>query len=239
MTRSDLAILHAGTTLAGLALFGLLARRKARRCLSFVAYLAAVAGGSLLSALHPVGRSWIWWLGIETLQALLALLVAFELAARTLRALPSASAAAQRALRVLLALTALSTLLGAFAARATLRAARSPEVLAFEVSSAVLPYMTYGAALLFTALLALANWYLLPVDPLHRAILVGFSAYLVLFSALTVSVRSEDRRVQTALSRVNSGAYLLLLAGWSYRAWRVDPLPPAPEALVRRLWPWR
>lgn len=235
MTQFDLAILHAGTALSALGLAGLLRRGRAGRCLSFAAFLASVAAGGLLVVL--LGLAWRWWLAIEVVQAALAVGVAFEIAARMLARLPGAATAARRAMRVVLALTVAGTAAALLFSLPALRGAGDVEVLSYRVASLVLPLLTYGAAFVFTALLALANWYLLPLDPLHRAVLVGFSVYLVLFSALLISVRSDE--VRGPLSRANSAAYLLLLGGWTWAAWRREPEPPAPEALVRRLWSWR
>lgn len=237
MTQSDLAILHAGTTLSAAGLVGLFVRRRAARCASFAAYLASVAAASVLVSVWPQALSWSGWLAVEVLQAVLAVGVVFEIAARMLARLPAAARTARWCMRGVLGLT-LAGGAGMLAWNAAqLRGASGPEALAYQVASSVLPLLTYGAAFLFTALLAVANWHLLPLDPLHRAVLVGFSVYLVLFSALLVSVRSEE--VRAALSRANSGAFLLLLTGWAWAAWRSEPAPPAPEAVVRRLWPWR
>lgn len=237
MTQSDLAILHAGTTLSAVGLMGLVVRRRVARCLFFAAYLASVAAASLLVSLRSGALSWSGWLASELLQAVLAVGVVLEITVRILASLPEAARAARRRMRLVVAVTLAGGLLSLAWDVSTWLRARGPDVLAYHVASSLLPLFTYGAAFLFIALLAVANWHLLPLDPLHRAVLTGFAVYLVLFSALLVSVRSED--VRAVLSRVNSGAFLLLLAGWAWVAWRREAAPPAPEALVRRLWPWR
>lgn len=216
---------------------GLVVRRRVARCLFFAAYLASVAGVSLVLSLQAGALSWSGWLVSELLQAALAVGVVLEIAARVLAALPEAARAARWRMRLVIVATLAGGALSlAWHAPAWFHT-RGPELLAYEVASSLLPVFTYGAAFLFIALLAVANWHLLPLDPLHRAVLVGFGIYLALFSALLVSVNSEE--VRAVLSRANSGAFLLLLAGWAWAAWRREAAPPAPEALVRRLWPWR
>jgi hypothetical protein len=237
VTHPELAFLHAGTILAAAGLAGLVVRRRAARCVFFAAYLVSVAATGLLVSLRPAALSWRVWLAVELLQGALAVGAAFEIAARILGRLPAAARSARRHMRAVVALTLAGGTASLAWEAAALRRAASPEALAYALASSVLPLLTYGAAFLFTALLAVANWYLLPLDPLHRAVLVGFSVYLVLFSALIVSVRSEE--VRTALSRANSVGFVLLLTGWTWAAWRSEPAPPAPETLVRRLWPWR
>ncbi len=235
MTPADLVILHSGTTLSVAGLTGLAARGRAGRCVSFTAYLACLAVASLLTSFVS-DPSWRFWLTIESVQGLLTLAVVFELALRMLVRLPRAAALAGRALGVVLALTLLGTLARLWVVLPQVLLAPSGERLAYEISSLLLPLVSYGAAFLCTALLAVANWYLLPLDPLHRGILVGFSVYLVLFSALLISLRGGHDQ---ALSRVNSSAFLLLLGAWNWAAWRLEPPEPAPADVVRRLWPWR
>ncbi len=227
-------ILHSGTALSAAGLTGLAVRGRARRCVSFTAYLASLALGSLSLSLVPA-PSWRSWLALECVQGLLTLAVVFELATRMLARLPGAAALARRALGAVLALTLVGTLARIVSVVPQVVGAPSAERLAYEWASLVLPLFTYGAAFLFTALLAVANWYLLPLDPLHRGILVGFSVYLALFSALLISVRGVHDR---ALSLTNSLSFLLLLALWTWAAWRPEPPVPAPPHVVTRLWPW-
>jgi hypothetical protein len=238
MTTLDRVILHTGTLLASVVLLGLAYRRRSGRCVSFVLYLLSVALPSLLAGLWPQRFfTWATWTSAELAQAAFALASALEIAWRTLDGLAAAAHVTRRLILIVLLVTAAFTWMAPSQPIVQITSATAREHTAAYVAVALLPRLTYGTAALFTALLAVLTFYLLPVDPLHKAIMVGFSLYLVLFSVLFISILSEATRA--TYSRVNSFAYLALLAGWAYAAWRIEPPPPAPEAVVRRLWPWR
>lgn len=238
MTALDQAILHAGTLLACAVLAGLVWRGRLGRCVSFALYLLSVAVPSLLAGLWPQRFfTWATWTTGELAQAAFALASALEIAWRTLGSLAAAAHMARRLILVVLLITAAFTWMAPWQPIVQIDNSPAREHTAAYMAVALLPRLTYGTAALFTGLLAVLTFYLLPVDPLHRAIMVGFSLYLVLFSVLFISILSESTRA--TYTRVNSFAYLALLAGWAYAAWRIEPAPPAPEAVVRRLWPWR
>ncbi len=238
MTPLDQAIMHTGTALACAVLAGLFWRRRLGRCVGFVLYLLSVAVPSLLVGVWPERFfTWSIWTATELTQAALALASALEIAWRALEGLPAAAHMARRLIFVVLVLTAGFTWMAPQQPIVQIAHSSAREHAAAYVAMALLPRLTYGTAALFTGLLAVLTFYLLPVDPFHRAVMVGFSLYLVLFSVLFISIFSEATRA--VYTRVNSFAYLALLGGWAYAAWRFEPPPPAPEAVVRRLWPWR
>jgi hypothetical protein len=58
------------------------------------------------------------------------------------------------------------------------------------------------------------------VDLLHKAILVGFVAYSLVFTVVLNLLDSIGWHIREAVSYLQSGAYLLLLGYWTQAAWR-------------------
>lgn len=204
-------------------LVGLLVRRRASRCYSFTLYVMAVLTCEVLITAWPKHfYKWEFWLFKETLFSALKYGIALELAARTLRAFPGARATA-RAVLFLVVLVSLA---------AVLPAVPTAPVLDFsELASDLHPRILNGTIWIFTALAAVILWYRLPVDLLHKAILVGFVPYLLVFTVLMNLLKAIGWHIQDSVSYLQSGAYLLLLGYWGYAAWRpLEGRVRAPEA---------
>ena len=78
----------------------------------------------------------------------------------------------------------------------------------------------------------------MPVHPYHKAILLGFVSYLMVFTTmLTLLGRYEwlMRVVQSA----DPAAYMLLMAFWTWSAWKPEAQPEASAAVMQFLQPWR
>jgi hypothetical protein len=230
MARLQLLILWAGNLLLLLILAGLVIRRRLFRSPLFAPYLLSVLVPSLLTAVWPE-RFYVWtfWLAKETLQTVLKLGLALDLAYRLLRRLPQAHTLAQAGAALGLVLT------GAAAFFAPIQ---SNDVRG--VALAVLPRVLYGTALLFAALLGLVAWFRIPLDRLNKAILVGFVPYLLTVT-LALNLLTHlgfDSRV--AAGYLSSAAYTVLLCYWTWAAWlEDDPLDPEEQEAAKSLHPWR
>ena len=213
-----------GELLLAVILVGLLVRRRAGRCYSFTVYVTAVLACEVLITTWPaVFHIWKFWVFKEILFIVLKFAIALELAARTFRAFPGARSTA-RGVTLLVVLISLAAVL-------SLPPATNPDFP--ELARQVVPRILNGTIWLFTALAAVILWYRLPVDLFHKAILVGFVPYLLVFTvALNLLVVFEGReRWPEMASYLQSVAYVLLLGYWGHAAWRpLEGRVRAPEA---------
>ena len=109
MTSWQILVAHVVKVLILLTLAGILTRRRAAMCWSFVAYLSAIlVGNSLVSFWpHRFFDAWFWF-AQQALYDALKMAIAVELAYRTFQAFPAAQATARRVLFGLLILTSLA-----------------------------------------------------------------------------------------------------------------------------------
>jgi len=196
--------------LIGGILAGLFVRRRAGACWSFVAYLVAVAASDALAALWPQ-RFWRhdFWVFKESVHSLLKLAIVVELMVRIFQPFPSAYAAARRAV--------LALLLG-LGALVAVSLTKGTEYL--SVVGRLYPHLNDGTVWLFIALGGYCLWYHLPLDSLHKAILVALVPYLLVYSVVLralVAVGWERGDVFNASAPI---AYLFVLFYWLYAAWR-------------------
>jgi hypothetical protein len=213
-----------GEIILVVVLLGILVRRRAASCYSFTVYIVAVLVCEVLITAWPVRfHTWNFWVFKEILLIVLKFAIALELAARTFRAFPGARSTA-RGVALLVVLISLAAVL-------SLPAPTNPGFP--ELASQVVPRIVNGTIWLFTALAAVILWYRLPVDLFHKAILVGFVPYLLVFTvALNLLVVFEGEAKWLAMaSYLQSVAYVLLLGYWGYAAWRpLEGRVRAPEA---------
>ena len=215
--------LQLGVTLALLAtLAGLAARRRFTLCWSFVAYAAAILVCGNLVALWPA-RFWTpeFWGVKQTVYDLAKVAVALELAWRVVRAFPGAMRSARRAVVVLLFFcTGLAVVVPA-------RGGLMGDV--HMRSVAVVVWLLGLSAIV-------AMWYRLPIHSWHRALLLGFSGYLMVFTVLLQGLRAEGWPAAAVLGRLDGFAYLAVTCWWAVAAWRVEPAPAdVPAEVLRRL----
>lgn len=230
---------NVATGLLSLAvLAGLLHQRRARRSYSFTLYVAFVAMHASWLVLERAPRSWSTWLIVELLLRLMCAVVALEFAMRQLGALPRVAQGASRAIRWVLAASVVFFMLDLPTPwRPTFTFSAPAEVAAFETAQHLLPRLAYGSAWLFAALYAVAVNYGLPVDPLHRTIVIGFGSYLLLYSVTLATLPAVDLHV-AIVSIIQAVAFLGLLGAWVHAAWRREKPPDAPQDVVQRVWPW-
>ncbi len=214
-------------TLAVCALGGLIARGRWRACGSFVAYLVSVVLVRVLPLAWPQ-TFWTWpflfWTDI--LQLTLSAAVALEVAFKIFRPLPNGN----RHMRVTLALvlSAIALGLGLWA---------TPVTDAFQ-GTLTMQQASYGVTFVFVAILLVTRNYGVPVDPLHRDILVGFTLLRAVV-AYAEALSSFDPAFAGGRYFVVKSAYPLLLLGWCVSAWRRDVPSRLSPPTLRRLQPWR
>src|SRR5262245_20871112 len=172
MRPYQLFVLVLGLVLEATLLAALVVRRRYSACLSFSLYVPAVLIPSFLFAVWPARfYNWDNYILQEIVHSLLKFAIALELAYRTFQSFPGALSTGRRLVLAVLVLVAV-------VAWTALTTRNDPTVVQVEWHARVLN----GTIWLFAAIAALILWYRLPVDPLHKAILVGFVPYLLVFS---------------------------------------------------------
>jgi hypothetical protein len=216
MTPAERVIVCLGLFVLSACLAGLFVRRRHLTCVSFTLYLGAVVLSDTLVLLWPERfRVWEFWVLKESVHNLLKFGIATELTFRTFRAFPAARRTATGLVLGVLLLTWLSV-----GPPPRLQVSR-----ALDLALNLQPYILAGTLWLFIAISALILWYRLPVAPLHKALLLGFVPYLLIFTVAMNLLRSPGGDVRVA-GYLKNAAYLALLSYWAYVAWRPDPTPP-------------
>jgi hypothetical protein len=220
------ASLAASVVLCLVAVGGLLARRKVDVCRSFVPYLGAVALADLLVLVWPEQFYCQWfWFSKELVINILRFALALELTYRTFRAFPSARAAARGVLFMVL----LITLIIVFAATGDLVPPEGAPALG-PLITRVQPRVLNGSIWLFSVVAGLILWYRLPVHPLHKAILVSYVPYLLVFTVSLNFIESQGWGVRETVNPILGPAYLPVLGYWAIAAWRRADAPlQAPD----------
>jgi hypothetical protein len=237
MSGADRFFSIAINVLVLIVLTGLVARRRARLCIAFSVYLAAVAVTGTLILVRP-DRFFVWsfYVPKEFGLNLLKLLIVLELSARIFQAFAAARRTAVVILLVVLGATAVSI---ALAPSDPALQDRNLNVRAATLMASLQPRIANGTAWLFGSVFILILYYRIPLHPFHRAIAFGFMPYLLLTTVLFDQLRRHDFGIAPYLSSVDTLSYLLLLAYWAWAAWRRDPPPPVAPEVVSRLQPWR
>jgi hypothetical protein len=223
MAPAEKLVVCVGLLLLAACLAGLFVRGRQGLCVSFTLYLGAV----LLSDTLVLGwprqfKTWDFWVLKESVHNLLKFGIALELTVRTFRSFPAARKTAAGLVLAVLVLTWLSV-----GPRPQLEAARTK-----ELALGLQPYVLAGTLWLFIAISALILWYRLPVTPLHKALLLGFVPYLLVFTVAINLLRSFGGDVRAFAGYLKNVAYQILLAYWTYAAWR--RWPPRPSAAASR-----
>jgi hypothetical protein len=225
MSAAQLLLMH-GVKLGVLAvLIGLFARRRAHLCWSFVAYLVTVLICNSLESLWPdqFFRQWFYLLTQGLFDAL-KLAVAAELTYRTFRAFPGAAAR----VRVLLAPV---FMVPALFVRSVPSGATYEDMVRLYH-----PQVQTGVIWIMVAITLLIAWYRVPVHAVHRAILIGFSSYLLIFTTLLNVLRFYGfDNLRNFIGVADGYAYLLILTGWAYAAWVPARRPVLSLDVLRRL----
>ena len=217
LSHAQRILMAVGSGLLVAILVGLAVRGRLAQCYSFAVYLVAVLVPQVLEGIWPE-RFYTRdvWLAMETLHHVLKIAIVLELTARTVAVFPGARRTAQGAL--------LGTLLLALAALVT--AAREPEYVSIHTD--LLPRAVSGTVWLYCVLGFVILWYRLPVRPLHKAILLGFAVYLLLYSAGMALIGVLGWHARSAVNLVSGSLYTALQVYWTWAAWQ-PAQPEAPE----------
>lgn len=213
-----LLIGHAVKVVLVAALFGLYARGRSGRCLAIVAYLwAALIGNSLTTFWPDVFFNYEFWMRRQALFDVLKLLVGVEVALRAFRVFPGARATWER-------LLAASVVIGTTAGFWFL-----PRDAPYSVLFEHQPQIIAATVWLFTLTSLVIVHYRIPIDPWHRAILLAFVPYQLVFTTVLTTIRSLGVTLHPAMSFLDSAAYLVLIGCWAQMAWRREvPLEVTP-----------
>lgn len=213
MVPAERIVVCAVILLLAACLAGLFVRGRQGLCVSFTLYLGAVLLSDTLILGWPQRfHSWDFWVLKESVHNLLKFGIALELTVRTFRAFPAARKTVTGLVLAVLVLTWLSV--GA----KPLEAGR-PQELAMNLQ----PYVLAGTLWLFLAISALILWYRLPVVPLHKALLLGFVPYLLIFTVAINLLRAFGGEARVIAGYLKSAAYVALVAYWAVVAWRRGP----------------
>jgi len=228
MTASQVLIAHAVKILVLLTLAGILARRRWSSCWSFTTYLAVILVCNSLVSFWPERFYQPWFYLVRTgLYDGLKVAIAIELAYRTFQAFPGAQATARRLL--LLLVIASSTVLMAIPCDSSYGAAL------FEWEPRILTATIW----LLNALAVVVIWYRVPIHAYHKAILLGFVPYLLVFTILLRLLNHYGWAVLPVVQSAEPAAYLLLMGWWAWAAWEPEAVADVSPEVLHRLQPWR
>jgi hypothetical protein len=232
MNSDQLLIAHAVKFATFLALAGIIGRRRYTTCFLFPVYLLAILVGNALPSFWPETfyTQWFWILK-QGVYDLLKLGVGLELAFRIFRTFPGTHRRALMACATVLGITTVGIITSNIPIQA------SQKILLTEWY----PRVAAGTIWLLTAIVGLVVWYRLPVERFHRAILLGFSSFLLVTTTLVnILGRWGYDQLVTLLGSVATLAYLAVMAWWAWAALTPDGEPEVvPTSLVHGLIPTR
>jgi len=228
MNAEQVLVAHAVKILVLLTLAGIIARRRWPLCWSFTAYLAIILLCNSLVSFWPdrFFQPWFWIVRAGLYDAL-KVAITLELAYRTFQAFPGAQATARRVVFALLVAT--TVVLVAVPWDSSYGAAL------FEWEPRVLT----GTIWLLNALAVVVIWYRVPIHPYHKAILLGFVPYLLVFTILLRLLRHYGWDILPVVQAADPAAYMLLMGWWAWAAWEPEAAPDVSPEVLRVLQPWR
>lgn len=204
---------------------GLLARGRLYMGWSFGLYLVSFAAfGTLMGLLPDRFMTWPFWLASEATLATLKAALALELSALIFRAFPAAGRVGRFGLVAIL-----------FGTIAWIASA-NPGSLAEWVR--VAPRAQCGGAFLFAWLLGVVLWYRIPLHPLHKAILMALTPYLLVFTVTMQALEtfrwsgSDDVRFLYTL------VFAAVLGSWLRPAWRREEVSDVHPSVAKTVQPW-
>lgn len=202
-------------------LLGLVCRRRLSRAWLLPVFLLAVLTADVIIALAPAINTWRFWLRIELLHAALLLALVIEVAVRMARDMPGPALALSLLLLVVMAATG-----------SLWREAPGQHVL-FEF----IPRLLTGTAGLYIGAFLVQAFFRVPVDPLHKAVLLGLSPWMLVYAATWGRVARADAVAVAGV--VNAVMFAFALLVLLEAAWRREDGPGVPRGLLRFVWPWR
>lgn len=222
MTAVQLALAWAVVAALMVTLAGLVARGRLHLCWSFAIYAGVVLVCDTAMMLWPA-RFYTpeFWMFRQALFDAAKVAVALELAYRVVRAFPGAMRTARVSALAVLAFSTALIVAGPWAA-------------GYETMAEWQPRMVFGVVSLFTLTALVVLWYNLPVQPWHRALLMGFSAYLLVFTVVLNVLRTQGWQMAHWLGLLDGVAYLALTIWWAFASWAPDLVGAEIPASVRR-----
>lgn len=235
MLRWQAPLTLLSVVLLAILLAGLAVRDRWRRLRSLPAYALVTLSCAVLALVWPERlHVWSFWLAKESLVRVLGALVLVEMLWRVVASMPTAR---QVARRWLLAVGLLTGAALALVPSSSVPDAPGADPWLLLWTLEVLPRLALASAVLCLLSLGIAFHYIVPLDPLHGAVLYGFAPYLTLY-ALTMG--SMSGIAGHALANLANGvAYILMLLLWAHAAWRREPAPDADPRVVSWVHPWR
>jgi len=235
MNPDQVLVAHIVKALGFFALAGILVRRRAHLCWSFLAYLLIVLVCNSLVSFWPERffTQWFWILS-QGLYDALRMGIAAELTFRTFQAFPGAKVAARRLVFGLLLATSLALIAipeGSYSAHKGWTYG--------QVALEWQPRVLTGVIWLMNGLAILITWYRVPLHAYHKALLLGFVPYLLLSTTLLSLIKQWGWGFLPYVQALDPVAFMTLMGFWAWSAWRSDTQPEASPALVRLLQPWR
>lgn len=227
LTPDQVLIAHIAKALTLFALVGIVCHGRAHLCWSFVSYLLT---GLICDSLYSFWpeyffKPWFWIIQ-QGLDDALKMAIAVELGFRIFQAFPAAQATVRRLLFILLIATSLA-LIGI--------------PLASSVRDVLVqwqPRVLTGTIWLMNGLALLITWYRVPVHAYHKAILMGFVPYLVVFTTMLTLYGSHASFLR-AIQSLQPAAYAMMVGYWMWAAWKPETQPDVSAAVIRFLQPWR
>jgi hypothetical protein len=203
-----------GVGLIATALAGCLVRRRYREWWFFTCYLLTVFVTEVLMLAAPERfHTPDFWGAKETVIAGLRLAMACEVGVRTMRAFPGAMATTRRVVLLILLVTLLAI-------------ATSPPAVEYRSWVGELqPRVLNGSIWMLTAIAGVILFYRLPVRPFHKAILLSYLPYVLIFTILLSYLGRAGWRRGMVMQYVGQLAYVALVAYWNHAIWRRDPAP--------------
>jgi hypothetical protein len=209
----DSVLLFVALLLIGATCAGIVKRGRFRICRMFLLFLVTVYITDILAEFWP-DQFWTrnFWLFRESLHNVLRFAVALEVAYFAFRSFPGARSTARSLLLLLLTTTLAAVLTASWELR------RQPDFV--EIIGQIQLPQLIGIIWLLMGITVLILWYRLPVDRMHKAILLGWIPFLLVFSgSLKLAYAYGWDDLIPKVNLVNQFAYLSLMTFWAVAAW--------------------
>lgn len=218
---------YLGSGLLAATLVGLVCTGRYRLWHSFTLCLAVIFAASAAIGLSPRLHNPSLWRWQELVVDLLRLAMAVELALRIFRDFPGARATLRSVMILVGAVTLILIARAPHGAAVWFKHDRD----AYEAFvSDLQPRVLNGAVWLFTGIAALVLWYRLPIHPFHKAVLLSYVPYLLVFTIAMKRLGDLGWERGWYIQYANQVAYAVLLAFWTHAAWRRDSRPQVMTA---------
>ena len=224
MGGAQLFLAHAVKIAIIVALIGLVVRRRYGSCWSITAYLAFALVTNAIFSFWPETHTYQRALARQAVFDAFKLAIALELAHRVFAAFPGALSRWRWGAGAVLVVT-------------TMALAAAPRALDQHVLWEWQPRIMAGALWLLCGISVLVVYHRLPIDRWHHHVLLGYTAYLVVFNVILRLLGTWGWSASPALGVLDSAAYLALMAWFAVEAWHpagaLDEVPVAVRGGLR------